>query len=249
MSPRSIIVAVVLATAALALACGGNGDEDDGDGNGSGATTTETSSDGNGEAFTLDQAETLLQEAALKAEDLPGAWAPGTDTTQDNAAADAAAPEQAASNERCGRLLGRTVTYMPEDVITAFIGGETLSFFDTMTVYETAGGAADCSAEAAARFQEPGELARAFGNVFIDPSAVQVAPFEYPMVADGSFAATLTGQIDAMGTPINITILLVGFLQGNTTAAVGSARSGSIPPAEELTPLVNLTIDRIRNNQ
>jgi hypothetical protein len=197
----------------------------------------------------MEEAETLLEEASLKAEDLPGAWAPGTDTTQDNAAAAAAAPDQAASIERCGRLLGRTVTYMPEDVITAFIGGETLSFFSTMTVYETEAGATDCSAESAQRFQQPGELARAFGNVFIDPTAVQVAPFEYPMVGEGSFAATLTGQIDAMGTPINITILLVGFLQGNTTAAVGSARSGMTPPAEELTPLVNLTLDRIRNNQ
>jgi len=230
----------------VTAACGG-GDGDD-DGTSGDASTTETSG-GDGGSFTADDAQALLEAASLKAGDLPGAWVAGTDTTQDNAAAAATAPEQAASSERCGRLLGRTVTYMPEDVITAFIGGESLSFFSTMTVYETEAGAADCSTEAAARFQQPGELARAFGNVFIDPSAVQVAPFEYPLIGDGSFAATLTGQVDAMGTPINITILLVGFLEGNTTAAVGSARSGSIPPAEELTPLVNLTLGRIRENQ
>ena len=172
-----------------------------------------------------------------------------SDTTQDNAAAAQANPEQAASNERCGRLLSRTVVHQPQDLVSAFISGQSLSFFSFLTVYATAGGAIDCAAENAGRLQQPGELARAFGSVFVDPAAVQVAPVNYPQVGQGSFAATLSGKISAQGSLFDLTILVVGFLYGNVTAAVGSARSGSVPPTAELTPLINLTLDRIRASQ
>jgi hypothetical protein len=190
-----------------------------------------------------------MASASLKPTDLPGAWTVLSDVTQDNAAAAAAMPDQAGSFERCGRLLGRTVAYTPQDPLNAFLNGQTLSFFSTLAAYSTQNGAIDCAAENAQRFQQPGELARAFGSVFVDPSAVAVAPYSYPTVGMGSFAATLTGKVSVQGTLIDLTILVVGFLEGNVTAAVGSARSGSVPPAGELTPLVNLTLDRIRASQ
>ncbi len=197
----------------------------------------------------MPQAQALLAATLLTPRDLRGAWNITSDTTQDNAAAAAADPASAASNQRCGRLLGRTVLNLAADPVNAFLGGQTLSFFSTAVVYATGAGAADCAAEAAQRLARPGQLARAFASVFINPEAVQVALVDYPQIGDGSFAATLTGQANASGTVIDLTILVVGFRTGNVTAAVGSARSGSTPPTVELTPLVNLVLQRISANQ
>jgi hypothetical protein len=262
MKRAAIFLGCVLAAAALA-ACGGD-DDDGGDATATpgasgtasnSATARPTGGDGtetSGSSGTVDetQATALLDEVLLTPVDLPGEWSIQTDTTTDNTAQATDDPEYAGSIERCGRLLGRTITNGPGDLVGQFIAGQTVSFFSTATVYETAEGAADCSAEATTRFQEPGELARvAFEGVFIDPDAVVVMPVEYPTVADGSFAATLNGQIDVNGSPFDLTILVVAFLSGNTTSAVGSARSGSVPPVEELQPYVDLVAERIAENQ
>ena len=102
--------------------------------------------------------------------------------------------------------------------------------------------------ESAQRFTQPGELARAFGQLFIDPNAVKVAAVNFPQVADSSFAATLNGMINAAGTQVDLTILVVGFRKGNVTAAVGSAASAA-PSTDELKPYVDLVVQRIGDAQ
>jgi hypothetical protein len=198
-----------------------------------------------GAAFSIEDATAMLDAVLLKPADLPAGWIVQSDSSQDNAAAAQMRPESAASNERCGRLLSRTITNFPPDSISAFLAGTALAFFSTATVYETPEGAADCAAENAIRLAEPGALAREFGNVFIDPDAVIVEPVEFPAVADGAFAANLTGKINAQGTEIDLTILVVALARGNTTAAVGSAYSGADPPVEELRPYVEAVVARI----
>ena len=195
-------------------------------------------------------AAALLDAVMLKPADLsPGTWAVQTDGTATNADAAQADPANADAGTRCGRILGRTVVSQPEDVGTAFIGGETLAYFSMATAYETADGAGDCAIEQGSRLAEPGQLARAFGSLWVDPDAVQVTPVDFPQVGDSSFAATLTGQIEAAGTVLDLTVLIVAFQSGNVTGAVGSARSGSTPPADELAPLVDLVIARIEANR
>jgi hypothetical protein len=214
------------------------------------ANTPGAPSSSSGKTYNAIQAKVLLDDASLTPKDLTGpVWNSTSDVMQDNAAAAAADPKNAASNERCGRLLGRTVNNQPKDIVSAFLGGESVAQFSTITVYATEAGAIDCATEAATRYQQSGELARAFGPTFVDPVAVQVAIVDYPQVADGSFAATLTGQVNAAGTVVDITILLVGFRKGNVSAAVGAAHSAGSIPTSEVTPLVNLVLQRISANQ
>lgn len=195
--------------------------------------------------FTLDDATAMLDAILLKPADLPAGWVIQSDTTTDNAAAAAANPDQAASFDRCGRLLSRLITNFPPDSVAAFLAASSLSFFSTATIYETPEGQADCTAEASVRLAEPGGIAEAFGQVFMDPAAVDVRPVDYPTVGDGSFAAYLTGDVDANGTVIPVTILVVAFSRGNATAAVGSAYSGIDPPTNELQPYVDAVLARI----
>jgi hypothetical protein len=197
-----------------------------------------------GTTLTAEQAKTLIDNASLMPKDLPTGWTVMSDTTQDNAAAATADPAHASSIERCGRLLGRTVTNQPADTVTAYLGGETVSFFSTLTAYATAAGALDCSNETAQRYAQPGEFAKAFGQLFIDPAGVKITTVDYPQVGDASFAATLEGQINAAGTQVGLTILIVAFRDGNVTGAVGSAAQAA-PTTAELKPYVDLVLQRV----
>lgn len=270
---RILLILTIALLSSAALACGGDGGNDDGatpsaeptSGGSTPAASPGASGTaalrptpavervverGDGDPWTEEDAAALLDAALLEPPDLPrGPWVLQSDTTSTNADAAQADPANAALNERCGRLLARTTVNQIEDTITAFIGGDTLSFFSTATVYGSEAGASDCSAESAARLAEPGALARAFGDLFVDPDAVQVALADFPPVAEGQFSATLTGQIDAAGTVIDLTLLIVAFQSGNVTATVGSARSGSVPPAEELQEFAELVLARIEANQ
>jgi hypothetical protein len=264
----TVALALLAAAMVLGTACGGD-DDDDAAAEGtatsrpsgtatSGATSVATSAPTqpastpgppSTRVFTAAEATAMLDAILLKPADLTGQWTIMSDTTTDNAAAAAANPETAAANERCGRLLGRTLTNQPADITNAFLGGDTLSFFTTATVYANEAGAIDCAAETATRFAEPGAFAESFGELFIDPLAVQVNLVEYPQVGDGSFAATLSGVIEAAGAQIDLTIFIVAWREGAVTTAVGSARSGATPPAEELTPLIDLVQQRILDAQ
>ena len=196
------------------------------------------------------QAKALVDAASLKPADIGTDWVITTDTPQDNAVAAATDPNGGASFERCGRLAGRLLTNGPKDTVSAYLGGSIVAAFSQLTVYATAAGAADCSAEGAARFAQPGALAKAFGTVFVNPDAVVVKQLDYPTVGDGSFAAALTGDINAAGTVVQLQIVFVGFLKGNTSAVVGVAYAPlTMPSTKELKPFVDLVLQRIAANQ
>lgn len=275
MTFRRALIALALA-AAIFAACSGDDDSDNDDNTGSDGPTIEDATPAatsagpptsvpaqpessivvptapprpEGEGLSLEDATEMLGAILLTPADMPAAWVIQSDTSVDNAAAAAANPDQAASIERCGRLLSRTITNFPPDSVAAFLAGSSLSFFSTATVYSTATGAADCAAENAAQAVAPCDVADQFGQVFVNPDAVTERVAEYPQVGDGSFACYLTGEIDAGGMPLTITILVVGLLRGNTTAAVGSAYSGIDPPTAELEPFVDAVVSRIEEWQ
>jgi hypothetical protein len=203
-----------------------------------------------GKIYTQAQAKALLDDASLKPVDVGADWLVTMDLPTDNAAAAAADPVSAASIERCGRLAGRLLTNGPKDTVSAYLGGSIVAAFSQLTVYATAAGAADCAAEGAVRYSKPGELARAFGKVFVNPDAVVVKPVEYPQTGDGSFATALTGDINAAGTVVQLQIVIVAFLKGNVTAVVGVAYAPlTTPSTKELKPFVDLVLQRITANQ
>jgi hypothetical protein len=199
-----------------------------------------------GRTYAQADAQALTQAASVGLGDVPADWSVMTDTTSDNTSAAAADPRAGESFARCGRLLGRLVTLQPpaDQLVSRYLGAQSVSFFTNLTVYATEAGAIDCAIEAAVRFNEPGELARQFAAIFIDPAAVVVTPVQYPQVADGSFATTLSGKIRASGVEVNLTVLIVAFRKGNATAVVGSA-AASAPSTAELTPLVDRVIQSI----
>ena len=212
------------------------------------AATTAPAS--NGRVFDETQARALLDESSVKPSDVAPDWKISVDTATDNAAAAATDPTGAASFDRCGRLAGRLVITSPGDVTNAYITGQIVSLFSQLTVYKTAAGAADCAAEGATRFAAPGALARAFGTIFKNPDAVTVQLIDYPQVADGSFAAALTGDIDAGGLTVQLQIVIVAFRSGNTSAVVGVAYSPlTTPSTAELKPYVDQVAQKIAANQ
>jgi hypothetical protein len=196
--------------------------------------------------YSLAEAQAITQSAVLMPGDIGPGWGVMSDTTTDNASAAAADPRGGASFDRCGRLTGRVLTLQPaqDQLVSRYIGGESVSFFTLLNVYATADGATDCSIESAQRFSEPGELARQFSNIFVDVNAVVVTPVSYPQVAEGSIAFTLAGQINAAGSVVDLTILIVAFRKGNVSAVVGSAAAAA-PSTAELAPHVDTVIARI----
>jgi hypothetical protein len=199
-----------------------------------------------GRVWTAGEAQALLTSAPLSPADLTGSWTISSDVAQDNATAAAADPRAGASFERCGRLSGRLLVNMatPDTIVGRYLGGQSVSFFTQMAVYATDAGAADCAIESAVRFSEPGELAKAFGSVFVSTTPVVTNQVAYPQMADGSIAWTLSGKTNANGLEVDLTILIVAFRKGNVTSVVGSA-AASTPSTEELTPLVNLVLSRV----
>jgi hypothetical protein len=196
--------------------------------------------------YTLSEAQAITQSAVITSADIGPGWSATADQISDNASAAAADPRGGASFERCGRLTGRLLTLRaPEDqLVTLYTGGRALSYFTSLTVYSTAEGATDCAIEAAQRYSEPGELARAFSTVFVDTNAVVVTPVNYPQVADGSIAFNLAGKFNASGTIVDLTILIVAFRKGNVSAIVGSA-AATAPSTSELAPQVDRVLQRI----
>lgn len=262
MRNRRWFVAVGIALSLALASCGGDDDEEDnGDTPPPVLTATALAADptpvasgeatsGSGDSdaeYTGDSPEEFLDFVLLKPSDITEPdWVVQSDVTTDNESAAADDPETAPLVERCGRLLGRTITNFPPDSVAAFFNGTTLAYFSQGTLYETDAGATDCATEAAARLAEPGELARTFGDVFTSPDGVVVTPVEY---GDGTFAATLRGTTDAAGQEIDLTILVVSFQDGAATYAVGMAVSGIEPPVDELRPYVDLVLQRSQEAQ
>jgi hypothetical protein len=239
---RYTLVAVLLGTLLAFGACGGGGDGQPSDATPAASATSEEGA--TGEPWTQERAEALLATLLITPEDVPSVWTVMNDLPADNATAATTDPNAGASFERCRRLYGRTLVLQPEDVVSRYIGGETVSFFSQATVYATTEGAADCAAEAAQRLSSCPELAKAFGGVFIDPAAVSCVPFDYEQVGDGSIGIGLTGKISAAGTIVDLTIKVVAWRQGNVTLVAGMAAAFD-PVVEELRPNVDLLVERI----
>jgi hypothetical protein len=235
---RALVLLGALAFVGVTLvACGGGG--------GSKATPTPAATERPAAPkLTQSDATRILDAILLKPADMPEGWVVMSDSTVDNAQAAQADPANAGSIDRCGRLLGRTIVNQSPNVVGDFLAGTTLSFFSQGTIYATDAGSADCAAEAATRLAAPGELAKAFGGLFVDPSAVTVTAVPYEAVADGSFAATLSGQVNAAGTIVDLTLLVVAFRDRNVAAVVGSVANGT-PTTDELKPYVDKVRSRI----
>ena len=139
MTFRRALIALALA-AAIFAACSGDDDSDNDDNTGSDGPTIEDATPAatsagpptsvpaqpessivvptapprpEGEGLSLEDATEMLGAILLTPADMPAAWVIQSDTSVDNAAAAAANPDQAASIERCGRLLSRTDHQLP----------------------------------------------------------------------------------------------------------------------------------------
>jgi hypothetical protein len=254
--PRTLLVlpAALLVLAAAGCSGGSNAASTPAGGTASSGTPAQTVTAAastpvpDGTPFTADQAAALLDSFLLKPADLPQpalGWKVASDTSADNAASVAADPTSAASNTRCGRLLARTITNQPDNLVGAFIAGQTVSFFSTATVYAQPSGAKNCADEQTQNYsKDPQSLVKAFGSLFMDPAAVTVAPVTFPTIGDGSAAFTLAGKVNASGTIVDLTLLVVAFREGAVNAVVGSAANAA-PSTDELTPLVGLVLRRI----
>lgn len=252
---RMVIAAGVVAMAVAAAACSGSSASNTtASAPAGGSTVVATGTAGvntpqpDGTPITAGEAATLLDSSLLKPADLPNpelAWKVASDTSQDNAAAATADPTSAASNTHCGRLLARTITNQPDNIVGAFIAGQTVSYFSTATVFAQPSGAADCAAEAATQYQQqPASLVKAFGGLFMDPTAVEIKQVTFPPIGDSSGAFTLAGKVNASGTIIDLTVLIVAFREGAVNAVVGAAANAA-PSSDELEPLAGLVLRRI----
>ncbi len=259
----TVLSAVILSVGAVS--CGGDDDGDDsGDtpppvltatalaadptGVPSGEATSGSGDDG--AEYTGDDPEAFLDFVLLKPSDITVPdWVVQSDVTTDNAAAAADDPETAPLIDSCGRLLGRVITNFPPDSVAAFFDGTTLAYFSQGTLYETPDGAEECAAAAGARLADCPALARTFGEVFTNPDGVICEPASVDAVGEGSSAWKLTGQTDAGGTEIGLTILVVSFRDSAATYAVGMAVSGIEPPMDELRPYVDLVLERSQEAQ
>ncbi len=198
-----------------------------------------------GDDYTMAEAEDATR-ASIGPGDLAGAWSTTSDVTYDNAAAAAGNAETAALIARCGRLLGRIVELRPADLIGAFTTYAPVSVLTQLTAYETAAGAADCTADLRSRYLDSGQLASALG-VFTNPAAVVVNAVDFPTVGDESFAATLTGQVKSGIYIVNVTVYIVLFRTANLRGTLAVTRSALAPgnAAAVVAPLINVFLGRI----
>jgi polyhydroxybutyrate depolymerase len=189
-------------------------------------------------------APATLDAAMILPADLGPTWKVVSDNTLDNAGAEAVDSNIAGSAQRCGRLLGRTVVTQPSTIVNDYLTGKTVSYFSQATLYATTTGAVDCANADVARYRHPGQLARAFGTVFVDPDKVVVEPVDFPQIGDGSAAVTLRGQTNASGTVVDIVVLAAVYRQGSVVGILGSV-AWKVPSTSELSPLVDKVVQRV----
>ncbi len=171
-----------------------------------------------------------------------------SDEYVDNAQASAQQPDPATALtflDGWGRVLGRTVVYIAQDTTGAALAAQSVSFFSNVNAFQDAAGAAQYYAVATSMIGQGAGVATEFEDLFVDLSAVQVEPYEFPSVGDESSAFTLTGDTESEGQLYSATILLVALRTGPVTAFVGSIRIVVPPDVPEVERLAELLIDRI----
>jgi hypothetical protein len=181
-------------------------------------------------------------------DDLGPGYAVLSDEYADNATASAAQPDPAVAlsfMEGAGRVLGRGVTYVAADTTQAAMAGQSVSFFSNVNVFGDATGAAQYYAVSAQMMAEGTGVGALFGDLFVDPASVQVAPVAFSAIGDQSQAFTVSGQTEAGGQLYPVVALMAVVQRGPVTAFVGSVRVGIPPDVQEVERLAGLLVERI----
>jgi hypothetical protein len=195
-----------------------------------------------------EEARDMLQRVTILIDDLGPGYVVLSDEYADNAEASAAQPDPAVALtflDGAGRVLGRTVTYIAADTTQAALAGQSVSFFSNVNVFGDATGAAQYYAVSTQMIVGGAGVGTQLGDLFVDPTAVQVAPVAFSTIGDQSQAFTLAGQTEAGGQLYPVMALLAVIQRGPVTAFVGSIRVAIPPDVQEVERLAGLLVDRI----
>jgi hypothetical protein len=238
--------AIVALLAGLA-GCGGQ-DEEAGAPTAPAATPTTAAAEPPVGAVSAEEARDKLERVTIVMDDIGSGYAVLNDEYTDNAAASAAQSDPAVAltflND-AGRVLGRTLAYIAEDTTGAAVAGESVSIFSNVNVFQDATGAAQYYVLSTQMVAEGSGVGAQLGDLFVEPSAVQVAPVEFSAIGDRSQAFSLAGQTEAQGQQYPVTALLAVVQRGPVTAFVGSVRVVTPPDVQEVESLAQLLVDRI----
>lgn len=245
-------VGIVSFVAVLALLMGlagcGGGDEEPGAPSAPAAAPTAAAAEPPAGAVSAEEARDKLQRVTVLMDDIGSGYAVLNDEYTDNAAASAAQSDPAVAltflND-AGRVLGRTLAYIAEDTTGAAVAGESVSIFSNVNVFQDATGAAQYYVVSIQMVAAGSGVGSQLGDLFVDPSAVQVSPVEFAAIGDRSQAYTLAGQTEAQGQQYPVTALLAIVQRGPVTAFVGSVRVMAQPDVHEVENLAQLLVDRI----
>lgn len=189
-----------------------------------------------------------LSRVAILMDDLGPGFTVLSDEYIDNAQASAGQADPATTQtflDGWGRVLGRTVVYMAEDATGAALAAQSVSFFSNVNAFQDTSGASQYYAVATSMIGQGAGAVADFEDLFVDVSAVQVEPYEFPSVGEESSAFTLTGDMEAEGELYSATVLLVALREGPVTAFLGSVRIVVPPDVPEVERLAELLVDRI----
>jgi hypothetical protein len=199
-------------------------------------------------ALSAEEARDKLGRATILMDDLDPGYMVETDEYDDNEAASAAQTDPAQTltflND-CGRVLGRTVVYVAEDMTQAALSGQSVSFFANANAFQDPAGASEYYAASSGMIGQGLGLEAMFADVFADPGDVEVVPTTVVDLGDESCAFTLNGETEAAGQLYPIAVLMIVLRRGPVTAFVGSIRVGLPPEVQATESLAQLLVDRV----
>jgi hypothetical protein len=235
---RTRLIAVALALVAVPLVVGagcGGGDEE-----GPSATTVPT------DRPTL---EAMLRSVALTLDDLPPGFVLQEEAFTDNEEAAETDPEgnQAALArlDGWGRLLGYEATYMTNDPLGTFINGGTASVTVSLSIFQTAEGAAagiEWGREVAA---DPSQSPGLFSGII----SIEGEPMSFPSIGDETLAARFTGTLRPEGVELEVDVdfiaHLVAIRRDRATAHIIVGAIGGATPGQEVEDIIRILDERL----
>lgn len=199
-------------------------------------------------ALSAEEARDKLGRTTILTDDLDPGYMVQTDEYTDNeaASADQTDPAQTLTflND-CGRVLGRTVVYVAEDMTQAALSGQSVSFFANANAFQDPAGASEYYAVSSGMIGQGLGVEALFADVFADPSDVEVVPTTVVALGDESCAFTLNGETEAAGQLYPIAVLMIVVRRGPVTSFVGSIRVGLPPETQATESLAQLLVDRV----
>lgn len=246
-----LFFAAIAALLVLLVGCDGQGEEAEVPSAAtatSAAATAAPSVDHGGTPMSEDEARDKLQRVTILIDDLDPGYVVLSDEYADNAKASAAQPDPAVALtffNGAGRVFGRTAAYIAGDTTQAALAGRSVSFFSNVNVFRDATGAAQYYAVSTQMIVGGAGVGAQLGDLFVDPTDVQVAAVAFSAIGDQSQAFTLAGQTEAQGQRYPVTALLAVIQRGPVTAFVGSVRVAMPPDVREVERLAGLLVDRI----